>query len=264
MKPDVQMVAELFPKFGAPDYSTEVSRLLALRPDVVFTTSWGGDLDTLGAAGGPARPACSSRRSCSASASLRCSGSASDVPEGLIVGARGDHWFLHPEMKDEPDFKAFNEAFKTKTGAWPIYPGLSHGAGVLGAAGRLRQGRQGHGGKWPTREQVIDAAAGPRPSPASGRPVTLRPEDNQGIEAQLVGAHQEGGRLRLHGARRHDDLRLAKTITMPAAPEDRRLAEDAEAGAASSIERADVQARRLTTRPLPAQAERRRPSASRR
>src|ERR1700704_2086564 len=47
MKPDVQVVAELFPKFGAPDYSTEVSRLMALRPDVVFTTSWGGDLDTL-------------------------------------------------------------------------------------------------------------------------------------------------------------------------------------------------------------------------
>src|ERR671926_167409 len=47
MKPDVQVVAELFPKFGAPDYSTEVSRLMALRPDVVLTTSWGGDLDTL-------------------------------------------------------------------------------------------------------------------------------------------------------------------------------------------------------------------------
>ncbi len=55
MKPDVKVVAELFPKFGAPDFSTEVSRLMALRPDVVLTTSWGGDLDTLGAAGRPAR-----------------------------------------------------------------------------------------------------------------------------------------------------------------------------------------------------------------
>src|SRR5215218_1428239 len=45
--PHAHVVAELFPKFGAPDYSTEVSRLLALRPDVVLTTSWGGDLDTL-------------------------------------------------------------------------------------------------------------------------------------------------------------------------------------------------------------------------
>ena len=40
-------MAELFPKFGAPDYSTEITRLSALRPDVVLSTSWGGDLDTL-------------------------------------------------------------------------------------------------------------------------------------------------------------------------------------------------------------------------
>src|SRR6476659_1193624 len=32
LKPDVQIVGEFFPKFGEQDYSTEVSRLLALRP----------------------------------------------------------------------------------------------------------------------------------------------------------------------------------------------------------------------------------------
>ena len=32
LKPDVEIVAELFPAFGAPDYSTEISRLQALRP----------------------------------------------------------------------------------------------------------------------------------------------------------------------------------------------------------------------------------------
>lgn len=46
MKPDVKIVAELFPKFGATDYSTEISRLQALRPEVILSTSWGGDLDT--------------------------------------------------------------------------------------------------------------------------------------------------------------------------------------------------------------------------
>ncbi len=46
LKPDVKVVAELFPKFGAPDFSTEITRLSALRPDVVISTSWGGDLDT--------------------------------------------------------------------------------------------------------------------------------------------------------------------------------------------------------------------------
>ena len=46
LKPNTKIVAELFPKFGATDYSTEVTRLQALKPDVILSTSWGGDLDT--------------------------------------------------------------------------------------------------------------------------------------------------------------------------------------------------------------------------
>ncbi len=43
-----------------------------------------------------------------------------------------------------------------------------------------------NGGKWPTREQVVDAAAGLE-FKGWGRPITMRAEDNQGLEAQLVG-----------------------------------------------------------------------------
>ncbi|HBT02026.1 MAG TPA: branched-chain amino acid ABC transporter substrate-binding protein, partial [Citreicella sp.] len=46
MKPEVEVLGEFFPKFGSPDFSTEISRLQALRPDVILSTSWGGDLDT--------------------------------------------------------------------------------------------------------------------------------------------------------------------------------------------------------------------------
>ena len=185
LKPDVQIVGEFFPKFGAPDYSTEVSRLLALRPDVVLTTSWGGDLDTLVRQAGQ-------RGLLRQSLFVLGIGETSlqrlgrDVPEGLIVGARGDHWFLHPEMKDKPDFKAFNEAFKARTGAWPIYPVYHMAQAFSALQAAYDKAGKAASGKWPSREQVIDAMQG-LTFQAWGRPVTLRPDDNQGIEAQLVG-----------------------------------------------------------------------------
>ena len=45
-----------------------------------------------------------------------------DLPDGVIVGARGDPWSRHPEKKGDAAFKAFNEAFKARAGIWPIYP----------------------------------------------------------------------------------------------------------------------------------------------
>lgn len=189
MKPDVQVVAELFPKFGAPDYSTEVSRLMALRPDVVFTTSWGGDLDTLVRQAGQ-------RGLLQQSTFILAIGESSiqrlgkDLPEGLIIGARGDHWFLHPEMKGNAEFKAFNDAFKAKTGRWPIYPVYHMMQAFSALQGAYDKAIKANGGKWPTREQVIDAA-GNLEFKGYGRPIKLRAEDNQGLEAQLVGVSKK-------------------------------------------------------------------------
>jgi branched-chain amino acid transport system substrate-binding protein len=185
MKPDVKVVAELFPKFGAPDYSTEVSRLMALRPDVVLTTSWGGDLDTL------VRQA-NQRGLLAQSTFVLGIGETSlqrlgkDVPDGVIVGARGDHWFLHPEMKNDAAFKAFNEAFRAKTGAWPIYSVYHMAQAFSALQAGYDKAIKANGGKWPNREQLIDAMGG-LTFKAWGRPVTIRPEDHQGLEAQLVG-----------------------------------------------------------------------------
>ena len=189
MKPDVQIVAELFPKFGAPDYSTEVSRLMALRPDVVLTTSWGGDLDTLVRQAGQ-------RGLLQQSTFVLGIGESSiqrlgkDLPEGLIIGARGDHWFMHPEKKNDAEFKAFNEAFKAKTGSMPIYPVYHMVQAFAALQGSYDKAIKANGGKWPTPR------AGRRRRLQSGvrrfgRPLKLRAEDNQGLEAQLVGVSKK-------------------------------------------------------------------------
>jgi branched-chain amino acid transport system substrate-binding protein len=191
LKPDVEVVAELFPKFGAPDFSTEISRLSALAPDVILSTSWGGDLDTF------VRQ--SSQRGLLdqstfvlplAESSLQRLGK--DLKPGHIVGGRGDHYFLHPEKVGDAGYDAFVAAFQEKTGAFPIYPVFHVSQALSALKGAYEKAIEANGGDWPEREQVVDAMAG-LSFAGLGREVTLR-EDGQGLEDQLIGtsAHVDG------------------------------------------------------------------------
>ena len=184
MKPDVKIVAELFPKFGATDYSTEISRLQALRPEVILSTSWGGDLDTF------VRQA--SQRGLMktslfvlplAESSLERLGTA--LPDGVIVGARGDHYFLHPQYKDEPKLKNFVKKFHDKTGAYPIYSVYHMIQGLDGLKAGIEKAIKTNKGQWPSTEQMSDAMRGLEFRGLTGT-VKIR-DDGQGLEDQLLG-----------------------------------------------------------------------------
>lgn len=184
-KPDVRVVAEMFPKFGAPDFSTEISRLSALRPDVILSTSWGGDLDNF------VRQA--SQRNLFqrstfflplAESSLERLGDS--LPEGVLVGARGDHYFLHPETKDDKDHVAFKEEFHAKTGSHPIYPVYHMVQALHGLKAGYEKAMEANGGRWPTPEQVAKEMHDITFS-AFGRDIVINRADGQGYEAQLFG-----------------------------------------------------------------------------
>ncbi len=192
LRPDVEVVGEFFPKFGSPDFSTEISRLQALQPDIILSTSWGGDLDTFVQQ--------ASQRGLTntstfvlplAESSLERLGSA--LPAGHIVGARGDHYWNHPERRDDEDFKAFMAKFEEKTGAKAIYPVFHMSQGLAALQAAYDKAAEANGGNWPNEDQVIAAMAGLE-FQGLGRPVTLR-EDHQGIEAQLLGMSVQGGEL---------------------------------------------------------------------
>ncbi len=183
LKPGVKVSAELFPRFGATDFSTEITRVLALRPDVVLSTSWGGDLDAL------IRQASDRKlfeRSTFvmplAESSLQRVGKA--LPAGHIVGARGDHWFLHPSPADPERLKRFNDSYRAKYNAWPIYPCFHMAQAVSAMKAGIEKAVAAKGG-WPTDAELAAAFKGLEfPSPTAS--VRIR-EDGQGLENQLIG-----------------------------------------------------------------------------
>lgn len=185
LKPDVKVVAELFPKLGAPDFSTEISRLQALKPDVILSTSWGGDLDTFVRQAGQRGLLSGGSTFVLPLAESSIERLAGVLPEGIIVGARGDHYWLNPETKDDPKHKDFVAKFKAKTNAYPIYPTYHMAQALFGLKTGYEAAIKANGGKWPSPEQVADAMRKMK-FKAFGREITMR-EDGQGLEAQLLG-----------------------------------------------------------------------------
>lgn len=184
-KPDVKVVAEMFPKFGAADFSTEISRLQALRPDVIVSTSWGGDLDNFVRQASQRNLFKNSTFVLSlAESSLERLGNA--LPEGVYVGARGDHYFLHPETKDDPAHQAFIKKFHDKTGAYPIYSVYHMVQAINGLKAGYEKAIKDNGGAWPTPEQVA-AAMHDIEFKGFGRELILDRADGQSLEAQLFG-----------------------------------------------------------------------------
>lgn len=185
LKPDVKVVAELFPRFGASDFSAEVSRLQVLRPDVVLSTSWGGDLDTF------IRQA-SQRGLLHKSqfilplgeTSLERLGNA--VPDGVLIGARGDHYFLNPQYANDARHTQFIKAFKERTGSYPIYSAYHMVQALEATVAAYKKALVTQSGAWPNEEQLAEAFRGLEFRGLTSD-VRIRPEDGQGLELQLFG-----------------------------------------------------------------------------
>ncbi|TQF42624.1 branched-chain amino acid ABC transporter substrate-binding protein [Bradyrhizobium sp. UNPF46] len=184
LKPGVRVVAEMFPRFGATDYSSEVTRLLATKPDVVFNASWGGDLDTF------IRQA-ADRKLLERSLFVLPLGESSlervgkSLPPGHIIGARGDHWFLHPSPEDPKRLAAFTESFRKRTGVYPIYPCFHMAQAVFAMKAAYEKALATKGGVWPTDAELAAAFKGLQ-FPSLTSPVKIR-EDGQGLANMLVG-----------------------------------------------------------------------------
>lgn len=190
MKPDVEVLAEFFPKFGSPDFSTEISRLQALNPDVILSTSWGGDLDTFVQQASQRGLLNSSTFVLPlAESSLERLGSA--LTDGHIVGGRGDHYFLHPDRRDDEDFKSFMSQYEEKTGEVSVYPVFHASQAIAALTAAYDKAIEDNGVDWPSEDQLLAALEG-LTFQGLGREVTIR-EDNQGIEDQLLGTSVQTG-----------------------------------------------------------------------
>jgi branched-chain amino acid transport system substrate-binding protein len=182
--PDVQVVAELFSKLGQPDFSTEISRLAALRPDLVFSNLWGGDLNTFIRQAAGRRLFERSRFLWPVGeSSLQILGKA--MPEGQIIGTLGDGWGFSHRARQNPENASFMRLYRERTGHYPAQQGYKMAHAILALRQAYEQALAASPDRWPTSADLARQMRGIELQGFTG-PVRVR-QDGDGLVDQLFG-----------------------------------------------------------------------------
>jgi len=155
VKPDVRVVDALWPKLFAGDYSAEITKLLAAKPAVIFSSLWGGDLETFVAQATPRGLFDQSLVVFTVADNLLVPGPGRFVPTRTVFGARGLYGPLTP---DTPLSRWFGGEFRKRHGYFPIHDPFNVAASILGAKAAFEKALAATG-RWPTVEEVVKAFA---------------------------------------------------------------------------------------------------------
>ena len=180
-KPDVEVVVELFPRLGTASYNTEISRIAAAKPDVVFSNLWGADLENF------TRQALARGIFQNSQVVLALGETILqriELPDGVIVGVLGDGWWHSPTAQQKPMTKEFVEEYRKRYNEYPVFPSFKMANTILSLKSAIEKAAEKAGGK-PSRDDLIAVLKGMEAETFTGT-VKLR-DDNDGLVDQLVG-----------------------------------------------------------------------------
>lgn len=174
LKPSVQAVGALWPQLGAGNYSSEISRLLTLHPDVVYSSLWGGDLI------GFIQQAVAQGlfQQSKVVLSLATEGDVKGLaalPDGVIGGSENTYLF-HPGPIRDARLRQFVDVYRGRFGEYPVITyvyTIRNSLSVLDAA--YRRALSTTGGRWPTTDDLTRAMVGLRLDTLLG-PLVMRPD----------------------------------------------------------------------------------------
>ena len=176
LKPDVQIVAEAWPKLGERDFTPHINALLQAKPDMVFSSIWGGDHIAFVKQAKPYGFFGKTQYLAIGQGDLDVVVPlGAESPEGMWVSS--NYTFYHPDTAANRDFVA---KYKARTGDLPPSGAAFGYTATYFLAGAIQKAKSTE------TEKVVDALEGLTVESVHG-PLTMRAYDHQSNKGQFFG-----------------------------------------------------------------------------
>ena len=153
------------PKFGAGQYGTEISALMAKPADVTHSSLWGGDLQAFILQAGP-RGLFKKTQVVFSAADHVLPGLGDKMPDGVILGARGAYGLMSPKSAlNDWWWELYSKAYNT----YPVQAPYRMVQSLLGLKLAVEKASAANGGKKPNSEQLAAALRGSEWESPAGR-----------------------------------------------------------------------------------------------
>ena len=186
LAPKATVDKELLPKLFAGEYGAEISTLLTSKSQAVHTSFWDGDLESFiyqeQARGLDKRMPIIATAGESAIYRLK-----DKMPNGTIIGARGQHGLLAPASALNT---WFTKVYTDRYGTPPTYPSYHMAQSLFGLKTAWEKAAAAKGGAKPTTDEVAAAFKGIEFEAPSGKIKMALGDGHQGISDIAYGTYK--------------------------------------------------------------------------
>jgi branched-chain amino acid transport system substrate-binding protein len=181
--PGYKVEADLLPKFGAGQYGTEISALMAKPADILHSSLWGGDLQSF-ILQASARGVFAKQQEVFSAADHVLPGLGEKMPNGVILGARGAYGLMSPKSPlNDWWWGIYQKAYTV----YPVQAPYRMVQALLGLKLAVEKAMAANGGKKPTPEQLAAALTNLEWDSPAGRIRMVLGNGHQAIQDTAIG-----------------------------------------------------------------------------
>ncbi|MEI8029800.1 MAG: ABC transporter substrate-binding protein [Comamonadaceae bacterium] len=174
---------DLLPKFGAGQYGTEISALMAKPADVTHSSLWGGDLQAFILQSGP-RGLFKRSQVVLSAADHVLPALGDKMPDGAILGARGAYGLMSPKSAlNDWWWSIYQKAYTV----YPVQAPYRMAQSLLGLKLAVEKAMAANGGKKPNAEQLAAALKGLEWDSPAGRIRMALGDGHQAMQETAIG-----------------------------------------------------------------------------